>query len=58
MPLGTLREYEQGRRTLPSLVAAVKLADALGVAVEKFADTVRDEPAPEVKTPIKGRKKR
>ena len=57
MPLGTLRQYEHGRRVWPTLDAAVKLADALGIPVERFADTIRKEPSAEEKPAAKGRKK-
>lgn len=37
MPVGSLRNHEQGQR-LPSWAAVVKLARALGVPTDSFAD--------------------
>ncbi|MFO0823029.1 MAG: helix-turn-helix transcriptional regulator [Gemmataceae bacterium] len=37
IPIGTLRNHEQGQR-LPSLAAARRLAAALGVTVDTLAD--------------------
>jgi transcriptional regulator with XRE-family HTH domain len=58
VPLGTLREYEQGRRADPGFHAMMRLAKALGVDCTAFADCVQEEttPAEELK-PAKGRKK-
>jgi transcriptional regulator with XRE-family HTH domain len=39
-----VRSYEQQLR-LPAFAHAVRLADALGVAVEEFAATVREKPS-------------
>jgi transcriptional regulator with XRE-family HTH domain len=41
LPLGSLRNYEQGQRE-PYWNVVFKLADALGVAVEVFAECVDD----------------
>jgi transcriptional regulator with XRE-family HTH domain len=45
VPVGTLRDYEQGKRT-PSFPNVIKLAAALGVSCEAFAgcDHVTDRP--------------
>lgn len=40
--LPTIHHYEQGKRE-PSLRSAVKLAEALGVAVQEFVDSVKGE---------------
>jgi transcriptional regulator with XRE-family HTH domain len=44
VPVGTLKNWEQGRRE-PLLGAACKLADALGVGLDDLAGRTR--PAPE-----------
>jgi transcriptional regulator with XRE-family HTH domain len=41
--LPALRNYERGER-MPGFVAAVRLADALGVPLDEFAATVRPTP--------------
>lgn len=44
IPLGTLRDYEQGtRRSDPSLRIAAKLATTLGVSLDLFAECVSVE---------------
>jgi transcriptional regulator with XRE-family HTH domain len=52
VPASTLRGWE-GDRGFPTLPAALRLAEALGVPVERFAegveDPAEDEPAPEEK---------
>jgi transcriptional regulator with XRE-family HTH domain len=51
VPAGTLRNWE-GDRGFPGLAACLRLAEALGVPVERFAEGVEDpaedgpEPAP------------
>ena len=50
LPIGSLRNHEQGQRA-PSWPAVVKLARALGVSTDVFADCdevneTADEPAP------------
>jgi transcriptional regulator with XRE-family HTH domain len=49
VPAGTLRHWEAGRG-MPGLPALLRLAGALGVPVERFAEGVEepeaDEPAP------------
>jgi transcriptional regulator with XRE-family HTH domain len=42
LSVSAVRDYEQGKKE-PSLRNAVKIADALGVSVEVFADSVRGE---------------
>jgi transcriptional regulator with XRE-family HTH domain len=42
LPLGSLRNYEQGQRE-PYWSVVFKLADALGVPVEAFRDCLPDE---------------
>lgn len=45
VPVGTLRDYEQGRRsTEPGFRAVVQLAAALGVSCEAFADCIDVKP--------------
>lgn len=43
LPLGSIRQYEQGRRD-PLWQVLFKLADALGVSVEVFRDCVEEAP--------------
>ena len=60
LSLGVIRDYEQGKKE-PGLRSAFKLAAALGVSVEAFADCVEDAPParPQVKAkkPASKRKK-
>ncbi len=49
VPVGTIRDYEQGRRD-PSLEAAAKLARAVGKPLEAFLDEVTSETPPAKKT--------
>ena len=51
LPIGSIRNYEQGQRE-PLWSVVFKLADALRVSVEVFAEAI--EPAPAAK----GRKKK
>ena len=52
IPLGTIREYEQGKRLKdPPLSFVAKLAKALGVSTDEFADAIETPAA-------KGRKKK
>ncbi len=44
VPLGTIREYEQGKRE-PLLGTAAKLARGLGKPLDLFAEYVQDGPA-------------
>jgi len=56
--LGTIRDYEQGAKE-PVLRSAIKLARALGVAVEAFADDDKPAEKPGRKAPgtlTKGKK--
>jgi transcriptional regulator with XRE-family HTH domain len=58
VPIGTLRDYEQGRRrTEPAFRVTVKLAKALGVDCTAFADTVADD-APQPSPARTGRPKK
>lgn len=58
MPVGSLRNHEQGHR-LPSFIAAAKLARALGVPLDKLANcdelSTSADPAP---IPRKRRKRK
>jgi transcriptional regulator with XRE-family HTH domain len=45
VPLGTIREYEQSKRR-PLLENAIKLASALGLSVQVFAECVTEEAKP------------
>jgi transcriptional regulator with XRE-family HTH domain len=56
VPLPSLRGHEQGQR-VPSWASVVKLAKALGVSTDAFADCdeVQEEDAPPAK---KGRKRK
>jgi transcriptional regulator with XRE-family HTH domain len=48
VPAGTIRNYEQGIRK-PSLSAGIKLAKALGISADVFADCediIKDESPP------------
>jgi transcriptional regulator with XRE-family HTH domain len=55
LPVGSLRNYEQGHRE-PYWQVVFRLAKGLGVACEAFADCVGDPPA-EPGPPRRGRKK-
>jgi DNA-binding XRE family transcriptional regulator len=46
LTLGAITNYEQGRRTEPSLQIAQRLAEALGKDCRAFADCVAGESAP------------
>ena len=47
IPLGTLRDYEQGkRRHDPTLRVTIKLASALGTDCRAFAECVIEDPEP------------
>jgi transcriptional regulator with XRE-family HTH domain len=54
VPVSTLRNWE-GDRGFPGLAASLRLAEALGVPVERFAEGVEDpgedEPAPPPEEP-------
>ena len=54
--LGAIRDYEQGNRE-PSLKAAVRLADALGVDCTAFTDGKSDSARKPHSRPRKGRNK-
>jgi len=56
VPAGTLRNWE-GDRGFPGLAACLRLAAALGVPVERFAEGVED-PAGDDAGPTKGRPRR
>ena len=43
MPLGTIRDYEQGKRD-PLLSNAQKLAAALGISMDRFSDSSPEAP--------------
>jgi transcriptional regulator with XRE-family HTH domain len=45
VPLGTIRDYEQGKRD-PSLSAVLKLARGLGVSLSAFDMTDAEAPGP------------
>jgi hypothetical protein len=59
IPISSLRQHEQGVR-IPSWASVVKLAKALGISTDAFADCdeVREEDAPARTSgaPKKGRK--
>ena len=59
VPASTLRNWE-GDRGMPGLAALLRLAEALGVPVERFAEGVEDlqedEPAPPPEKPRRRRK--
>jgi transcriptional regulator with XRE-family HTH domain len=48
MSVGIIRDYEQGKKK-PSLRAAFKLADALGVDVKVFKDSLAEAEEPPAK---------
>ena len=50
IPLGTIRDYEQGKRN-PKLYNAQKLAHALGVSLEAFPRALEPVPSPTQKRP-------
>jgi transcriptional regulator with XRE-family HTH domain len=50
IPVGTLRNWE-GDRGFPGLPALLRLAEALGVPVERFAEGVEDPHEDEPPTP-------
>jgi transcriptional regulator with XRE-family HTH domain len=58
VPAGTLRNWE-GDRGMPGLPACLRLAEALGVAVERLAqgveDPAEDEPQPAGEKPRRRR---
>jgi HTH-type transcriptional regulator, cell division transcriptional repressor len=56
VPAGTLRSWE-GDRGFPPLPALLRLAGALGVPVERFAEGVED-PAGDEAGPARGRPRR
>jgi transcriptional regulator with XRE-family HTH domain len=56
VPVGTLRNWE-GDRGFPGLPALLRLAGALGVPVERFAEGVED-PAGDEEGPAEGRPRR
>jgi transcriptional regulator with XRE-family HTH domain len=56
VPVSTLRNWEAGRG-FPGLAALLRLAGALGVPVERFAEGVED-PAGEEAGPDEGRPRR
>jgi transcriptional regulator with XRE-family HTH domain len=45
VPIGSLRNWEHGRRT-PLLDAAARLAQALSVSLDELAGTEQSEPSP------------
>ncbi len=60
VPIGTIREYEQVKRD-PLLPTAIKLASALGVSIEAFADCAgkpAGKPEPAAKKPRAQRKRK
>jgi transcriptional regulator with XRE-family HTH domain len=59
LPASTLRGWE-GNRGFPALPAALRLAEAMGVPVERFAEGVEDpaeEELPPPKKPCRRRKR-
>jgi transcriptional regulator with XRE-family HTH domain len=56
VPVSTLRHWE-GDRGFPGLPALLRLAGALGVPVERFAEGV-DDPAGDKVEPVRGRPRR
>ena len=57
VPAGTLRNWE-GDRGFPGLPALLRLAEALGVPVERFAEGVEDPGEDEPAAPDKTRRRR
>ncbi len=59
IPLSSLRGHEQGQR-VPSWASVVKLARALGVSTDAFADCdeVKEEEAPQPAAPRRPRKRK
>jgi transcriptional regulator with XRE-family HTH domain len=58
VPVGTLRNWEQDRRT-PRLGTAVRVARALGVTLDELAGEVESEaPEPEQPSELKGKRRK
>jgi transcriptional regulator with XRE-family HTH domain len=57
VPASTLRGWEADRG-FPTLPAALRLAEALGVSVERFAEGVEDPAEEEARAPEKPRRLR
>jgi transcriptional regulator with XRE-family HTH domain len=58
IPLGTLRHWEGGDRGMPRLPALLRLAEALGVRVERFAEGVEDPEEDEPGMPVEKPRRR
>jgi transcriptional regulator with XRE-family HTH domain len=56
LPVGSVRNYEQGQRD-PPWYALFRIAGALGVSVERFADCAPNVAKQAKKKPRKGRRK-
>jgi transcriptional regulator with XRE-family HTH domain len=56
IPVSTLRNWE-GDRGMPGVPAALRLAEVLGVPVERFAEGVEDPAEDGAEAPAKGRRR-